>query len=711
LPQQFNHAVKYSIAALGELLMHTVNTAFQVLGLKERLGRYWGVGFLDEEAKNSMKSHGWCASDIARVESKYKSTQGLYVARMMDKSLPIRNHENCTDSLCKFFQIDMGGFKLQHQQDDCTCGPLPLEVDSERLEDILREDGIFPVLRFTGDLHDLKAEVVESELDIPYVAISHVWADGLGNPNSNALHRCKLHHLRKLVASIDSQDLADAPLIWLDTLCCPSQDGDGKQLAIEKIRLVYQKAKHVLVLDAGLMAYSASDQDEFEQLTRIFTSGWMRRLWTLQEGALAESLYFRFADKPVSLMELINGFVKKCNHMKYKALFMDLWNEFQGLRTFFHPTPDMVSKNELSILDQSLDFRSVSVLTDEPLCIGTLMSLNLREILNVEDKNDRMKKAWELIAAKKGGIPTQVIFFPEARIDADGWRWAPKSLLQWARGSHEEEDNRYLKWHDSRLGKITDQGLRVQCGGYRVTIAKGDGGEKPPLWPGFSRCPENTMLFRDKDTGVGYHVYDREHALRNLTRTDEQKEAHRSLGLFPLHDIAETGDAVLLINSSMVPVQEINEGLFGTLTNEPSKSHAEGVAVTTGRIVLAAPARSQSAYMYDNIRRLALHIRTDELVEKHKEIYNRLAQECQDSPDLLETAMENSEAFKNSVKEIREKMKRMVEELAAEDEKFAEAVQSSGEVNIDSVWVWIYDFVVDDYVGEKIGEEQVWFVD
>lgn len=73
--------------------------------------------------------------------------------------------------------------------------------------------------------------------------------------------------------------------------------------------------------------------------------------------------------------------------------------------------------------------------------------------------------------------------------------------------------------------------------------------------------------------------------------------------------------------------------------------------------------------------------------------------------------MENSEAFNNSVKEIREKMKRMVKEVAAEDEKFAEAVQSSGEIDIDSVWVWMYDFVVDDYVGEKIGEEQVWFVD
>lgn len=38
------------------------------------------------------------------------------------------------------------------------------------------------------------------------------------------------------------------------------------------------------------------------------------------------------------------------------------------------------------------------------------------------------------------------------------------------------------------------------------------------------------------------------------------------------------------------------------------------------------------------------------------------------------------------------------------------AVQDSGEVGLESVWVWIYDFVAHDYVGQKI-EEQVWFVD
>ena len=713
LPPEFNHAVKYSIAALGELLMHTVNIALKRLGVKPKFGSFWGKGFYNEEAKKSMKDHGWCVSDITRIEAKYKSFQGLYVARMMDKSLPKRNHESCTEYICKFFQIDMGAFQLQHQQEGCLCDPL--EVDSGELTTVLRKDNKFPLLRFTGDLHGLNAEVVESKPEVPYVAISHVWADGLGNPNSNALHRCKLHYLRRLVASIDGQDPTHAhnePYIWLDTLCSPAQDGDGKQLAIEKLRLVYKQAKHVLVLDAGLMSYDASEHGEFEHLVRIFTSGWMRRLWTLQEGALANSLYFQFADKAVSLEEVINTLFKKCNHMKYNAIFADLWHEYQGLISFFHRGQDLLGDTDLATLDQSLHFRSVSVPTDEPLCIGTLLSLNLRDILDVKEKSDRMQKVWELVAAKLGGFPMQVIFFQEPGIGVNGWRWAPQSLLAWSSGNHELVNTRVLKWNDKRLGKITDQGLRVQYAGYRIKIASETGEARPQLWPGFPRLPEFHISFRVSDTGEWYRIFDQTYGLLNQTWTEEERKAHNKLELYPLHDIAETGDAGLLFNSSMNTMYGMHDALFGTIvTDHASASLEEGLAVRTGQTVIVSRAGSQNAYVYDTLRRLAINLRTDDLATKHKEIYRRVAEECHGSPDLLKTATENSKELQASIKHIREKMKRMVEEVAATDDKFVKAVEESGEAALDSVWVWLYDFVAHDYVGEKRGPEQVWFVD
>lgn len=711
LPIEFDHSVKCSISALAELLMYTVNLGFQHLGVKQGFGRFWNANFLDKEAKDSMKNHGWCVSDITRLEAKYKSVQGLHTARMMDKSLPRRNHQSCSESVCKYFQVNMREFQLAHQEDGCSCSPL--EVDGEDLTKILRKDGIFPLLHFTGDLHNLEVELVEFALGVPYVAISHVWADGLGNPKSNSLNRCKLHHLGKLVASIDSNGLGEGtPLIWLDTLVSPALDGDGKQLAIEKIRLVYKQAKHVLVLDAGLMSYTASDQEEFEQLTRIFTSGWMRRLWTLQEGALAKSLYFQFADKAVSLTALMESLSRKCNQVKNLAIFTDLWAEFQGLVSFFHPVPGPESYDKwgLARLDQSLKFRSLSVSTDESLCIGTLMSLNMREILDVEDKEKRMQKVWELIAEKNGGIPRQVIFLEEPRIDVPGWRWASRSLLVWLNGAHDLVNTRILRWTESQMGKRTDRGLLVQYPGYRIKIATEDR-EQPQLWPGFTRLPELDILFRDKDSGLWYRILDKEYSRLSLTWTEDEKLSYNKLRLFPLHDLADTDNAVLIINHIGGPFLEPNEGYLGTVVaSTPSESPEEGIAVSSGRIVLITPVREETRYMYDTLRRLAVQFQTDNLVKRHMDIYTRLVESYHDSLDLLMAATENSEELAGSVKQLRARMKQIVVKVAATDAKFVQAVDTAGQGALEHIWVWIYNFVASDYVGEYVPNDQVWLV-
>lgn len=375
-----------------------------------------------------MRGHGWCPSDIARAEAKYQSIQTLFLVQMLDKSLPKRDHSQCTNSSCNLYQINMGGYVPHHQHEGCSCEQL--EVDSDRLTEILRKENCYPLLRLEGDLHNLRAELVEYSDKTPYIAISHVWADGLGNPDANSLQRCKLIHLRELVSAVAESDpdqtwkSSGKPLIWLDTLCCPAKDGEGKQKAIENIRLVYRQAKHVLVLDAGLMSYSALMQEVPEYLARIFTSSWMRRLWTLQEGALAQSLYFQFADKAIGLGELGDAIIRLgSTSMRHKSILTDFSQEFMGLQSFFLPTTPKTGPL-LRQLDQSLHFRSVSIATDEPLCIGTLMSLDLPAILDVEPKDNRMQKVWELIAAKKGGIPSKLIFFEGPRIPVKGWKWA-----------------------------------------------------------------------------------------------------------------------------------------------------------------------------------------------------------------------------------------------------------------------------------------------
>ena len=94
------------------------------------------------------------------------------------------------------------------------------------------------------------------------------------------------------------------PFIWLDTLCCPVGPKEDKKVALKKMRQVYEQACSVLVLDAWLQSYPTASMDALEVLGRIFTSKWLRRVWMLQEGALAKHLWFQFADKALSLAEL-----------------------------------------------------------------------------------------------------------------------------------------------------------------------------------------------------------------------------------------------------------------------------------------------------------------------------------------------------------------------------------------------------------------------
>jgi hypothetical protein len=748
VPKEFNHAIRCSILALGELFTVSTNFALEALQVPLSFGRTWSASFLSDEMKESMKHHGWCPSDIARAEAKYQSIQLLYIARMLDKKLPYRSHKDCTEWVCKSYQINMGEYQALHQKLQnpvCPCRELAVsEHDTTKI--LLRDDQSYPLLRFKGDLFDLAYEIVDSSLNIPYVAISHVWADGLGNPSANSLPRCKLHHLRSLVDALskkeasNEQQAAEGPLIWLDTLCCPAINGEGKINAIEKIRLVYRKAKHVLVLDAGLMSYPWKGMDASEALARIFTSSWMRRLWTLQEGALAQSLYFQYADEAVSMNQVTRSVVAMTRSMPHRALFSDIRNEFMSLNGFFHSPTPMLLGSSLNILDRALQYRSVSVASDEPLCIGTLMNLDLSAILAVRSHTDlvqkvwelisakhggnaariilrkiaalnteelqekRMQKVWQLISTKHGGIPSQIIFFEDPKLSGKGWRWASKSLLT-SQGPY-VMNTRMLRWLDTQLGQQTPRGLRVQYPGYRMSLKDDYGDGKPRYpWPGRPRVPESWLQFRDIKTGKWCRIVDNKYAVLSKSwTTEEQRREYNDLELFPLHDVADTGQAFLLLGKG----EDMREGILATAEEEPTK---DGIAVRIERHVMVQDL-GEEGYIYDVIEKLALRLRGEEMTDTHLRLYERVRGDLEDSSATAkQLAIENDE-LEASIKRLKDKMIEFLAEVVHEDTKFAEMVKNYwGNRFLENLWVLISDWFRQDIFGEKLEDEQVWFVD
>ena len=88
----------------------------------------------------------------------------------------------------------------------------------------------------------------------------------------------------------DSQPTSgSAVAFWMDTVCVPvAEEAKAfRKKAIQLLGKTYHEATAVLVLDRELEIVNAASAPFFEVGLRILCSGWVKRLWTLQEATLA----------------------------------------------------------------------------------------------------------------------------------------------------------------------------------------------------------------------------------------------------------------------------------------------------------------------------------------------------------------------------------------------------------------------------------------
>ena len=169
-----------------------------------------------------------------------------------------------------------------------------------------------------------------------YVAISHLWADGLGNPVGNSLPECQILQIIQCIRQAN-RDQAKRPLadrlslatgskhvlFWLDVFCVPlgnfpdgtrdprsqeEQESDMilKLKAIARMDATYAWAQYVLVIDQETMRLATSEAlDKTHALIGI--SAWNMRCWTFQEHCLAKFTVFQ-------------GFNWQYNRKKYNQL-------------------------------------------------------------------------------------------------------------------------------------------------------------------------------------------------------------------------------------------------------------------------------------------------------------------------------------------------------------------------------------------------------
>ncbi|KAG8667824.1 hypothetical protein FPOAC1_012663 [Fusarium poae] len=265
-------------------------------------------------------------------------TQETQVLIQGQNSHPQDEGRLCTPQRCKARVLDDDTYKTKHATLDCCCEFV--KADTSKLCEILQKGRIPLIESVDPDDDQAEIELIEAKPGTKYVAISHVWSDGLGNTSENAIPRCQLRRLSQYVRDIRSNHGCYV-YFWLDTICIPPDKTCGckcvsvescapcwgrqleaaQNISLGLMRKTYEDADVVLVLDSWILETTCEGKSHVETLLRIFTSSWTRRLWTYQEGFLAKVLHFQFLDRTLNVDDAVVE-LQECSDVITRLTFL-----------------------------------------------------------------------------------------------------------------------------------------------------------------------------------------------------------------------------------------------------------------------------------------------------------------------------------------------------------------------------------------------------
>lgn len=511
--QSIGGPVMLSVELAGYALAHSCRAIYRDVGGSDadlRTYVHASASFLTAK----MLDAGWCPSLTERLSS-IGNKELQYVGYTHGPPDPEpQDHSECSINVCSLSQIDECTYSVHHVEESCDCGIL--EVDYGKMESIVKAGGT-PVCRLIavkantppppadaeiatanigavstsspveGPKHSFTLEVESASLQRPYLAISHVWAHGMGNPRHNGLPLCQLVQLQCRVSGAfadnhgksgprmpDFSDSSWCKWFWMDTLCVPVRL-EAKPLrkrAIIQMRNVYAAAESVLVLDSGLLRHRGPE-DNIRIMIRILLSSWYSRLWTMQESVLAKRVMILFGSPEGSgqnAMCILDDWARSFrDEAQYErtARGSTLAGTCLALYQSLRGTTALVKMNNSSAhFLRAVAHRSVSKRDDEAICISTLLGLDLTKLpdppppgssLETIEKNELADRRTVVLLKMIQEVPFSFLFSCGPRLQEPGFRWALKSFL------HQTGCEPVL--HDSPTVKVTAAGLECTCDG------------------------------------------------------------------------------------------------------------------------------------------------------------------------------------------------------------------------------------------------------
>ncbi|RDX43060.1 hypothetical protein OH76DRAFT_1243986 [Lentinus brumalis] len=402
-----------------------------------------------------MLRAGWCPNTI---RSQFMAVHGLLSVISNFARLPphVRRsadeHKNCTSASCALYTVNEETYVPAHVDPSCNCEHIipPLDDISSILSGL--DGDSWPALTFDGtNLH------VQPAIEGFYVAVSHVWADGLGSTSEAGLPACQIAR----ISALAKQLLPESGAFWIDSLCIPGIKHLRKR-AIKFMANTYRDAAKVLVLDECIRTECSLAHTWEVNLLRIATSGWVRRIWTLQEGVLGRELCFEFKEGPVDVAEEVSRLTRELADKPdaarisagFELLYMDAYKPHVPLLAFRADNKGTPS-NEYTFGEVIwlLQNRSTSKWEDELVSISSLLPLDVDALLAITGPDAaemRMKSALLQLQLVSRHIP----LLPVAKLSIPGFTWAPRTLTQtYEKGGLSQEGSMALCMEDGLVGE------------------------------------------------------------------------------------------------------------------------------------------------------------------------------------------------------------------------------------------------------------------
>lgn len=408
----------------------------------------WLDGTLNS-TRAMMQARGFCRHHIDHLVQTY-SLPVLQKMSHIDKNTHHRaDHRKCMNTTqCIAFNVGDTSYNQRHTEACAAQRCYDVAIDQAELVKIL-EAGDIPLVSIEDRADEaLSLKLHRRRYHTRYTTISHVWADGLGSLDTNALPACQVRRLQGILDDAGptkitnkvlygvvptlcgpgtTNKLWSSELFWIDMLCMArgSRHESLRRRLMVKMSSIFAGSQRVIVLDKEL---EATPYKRFEAPYQVACSTWMSRSWSLLEATQSPQCLFQFADATIDLrLELQTALSTRSSRRTTEQTIRNLAELRSQLSSSFLDTHKARRRKprvrRLISAWNSLAGHSLSDPNDACLILAGYLDFKLEELLQIASNEERLRR----ILCCRASLPLSLLFNSGYR-SAGNNRWMPATI-------------------------------------------------------------------------------------------------------------------------------------------------------------------------------------------------------------------------------------------------------------------------------------------